>query len=85
MNKIDWEFEYDKHDNTIYVGASPYNGDDGTFYWRIKPKLRGDKIVWFLRSDDELMCNKDYYEPFETLEAAQKYCQQGHDEIIENE
>lgn len=84
MNKIDWYSDYDKHDNTIWEGASPYNSDEETFYWRIKPKLRADKIVWVLRSDFELMLDGDKEEEFSTLAKAQKYCQEQHDQIIED-
>jgi len=86
MNKIDWEKDYDKNNNTFWFGGSPYNGGDSddAFYWKIKQKLRGDKIVWVLRSDDELMLDGDWESEYDNLESAKSYCQIQRDQIIED-
>lgn len=85
MSKIDWMEQRDRHSNTLWVGAAPYTDEGGSpeFYWKIKRKLRGDKIVYVLRSDFELLAEGDRGREFKTPKAAQKYCQEQHNQIIE--
>lgn len=74
---LEWTKEYDRHDNTHYEAAGPYQEEDGTvFYYRIVPVLRDNKVQFSTcESDDELIAPCDADE-FPTVEAAKADCQQ---------
>lgn len=67
---LQWETDYDKYDNTIWTASSFVCVEVGSpCYYKIVPKLRGDKVVWFDKSDSELGREND---PWESLEEAKK-------------
>jgi len=79
---LGWTEEYDRYDNTHYEAAGPYQEEDGTtFYYRIVPVLRDNKVQFSTcESDAELIPAADA-EEFPTVEAAKEDCQQRDDNL----
>lgn len=84
MKKITWDKEYDDDDNTIWVAASPYTDEDGApeFFWRLKQRLRDDKIEWYEAHDAELLNIPEWGEIWTDLDKAKCYIETEHDKIF---
>lgn len=80
-NEINWRSDLDDDDNTFWEGNSPYtDGEDGPrFKWRLRPRLEGNRIIWYACHDQELG-GQD--ESWLTILAAKRACQEAHDNIV---
>ncbi len=85
MSAIDWQEDFDDDDNSIWCGCSPYTTDaDGppNVYWRLKQRLRDNKIEWYEAHDSELLPDPRFPECWPDIEAAKAAVQLAHDGIL---
>jgi hypothetical protein len=68
---LEWETEYDKHDNTIWTATSFVCIEEGDpCRYKIVPKLRMNQILWFDNSQDELGPPEDPWSSADEAKAA---------------
>lgn len=83
MVSINWHDERDDDDNTVWVGASPYTDGGDAIYWRLKQRLRGNRIEWYAAHDAEL--GGETGDSWLCVDDAKDACQKAHEEIIARE
>lgn len=54
MAKLHWDVLYDEHDNVYLEAESPYQDDGVHFLWRLRKRLRHDRLEWHNASADEV-------------------------------
>jgi len=66
-----WERRYDDNDCSYWEAASSWTVDESTpLYFRIIPRLFGDKIVYVPAHDSELMCTLNDNQQWDTVQEA---------------
>ncbi len=53
MNDVVWEEEFDDDDNSIWTAPSPFHDEGVSFLWRLKQRLRENRIEWYAAHDEE--------------------------------
>lgn len=79
---LEWTEECDGNDNTIYEAPGVYTDECGgpQFYYRIKPLLLMDQIVFTTEGTDEELLSQIEQRSFGSVEAAKAYCEENHAE-----
>ena len=55
MAKLEWVRPDDEHGNEYLVAESPLQDDGTSFCWRLRQRLRDNRVEWYDDSDDELL------------------------------
>lgn len=85
MAAINWTEDFDRDDNSIWEGLSPYTTDSDPeavpdIYWRLKQRVAENRIEWYADHDSELGGKTG--DSWLTLDEAKAACQAGHDNIL---
>lgn len=79
-NMLDWYEEFDLDGNSIWSARSCY--EEGMEY-RVRPRLRLNKVEWVEDSDMELVCDIEDPKIWDSLQDAKSEIQKWHDEAIQ--
>lgn len=76
--QIEWDVTYDGDNNTVLEAPSPYGDEGSVFYWRIRKKLTGDGIEWYMDHDTELLVGDMEHDTYSSEDAARQVAQSAH-------
>lgn len=72
---LEWREDTDELDNTFWEAASFWTNDGDPFYYRIRQRLEGDRVVFYDDSTSEIKTNYCW----ETVDAAKCAMQRADD------
>lgn len=84
LDSLQWEALEDDDGNLYFEADSPYADDGVRFLWRLRPRMRRNKIVWVADHASELGGDCDGIE-WDSLAEAQAAVLDAHNHIIKCE
>lgn len=84
IHALRWTETWDDDDNSIWEATGPYTDETGCpdGDWRIRQRLRNNKVEWYEDSDAELMMDAEHPRTWPSRQAAMKAITQEHADIL---
>ena len=79
-----WSETWDDEDNSVWEAAGPYTDEGGSseFQWRLRQRLRDNKVEWVEDSDAELMMDEEDPRTWTSIGEAKAAMAQDHSDIL---